>query len=118
MSAASSQNDAPALIEAPAAAVSLPLLPGGTWTSAGANSGVEYNLTGTATTGGRILAQGYFSSTNQSTASIDILKEALFKFQLERDGLAGTSYELSLIVTASVATSNVHASMDWEEISR
>jgi len=33
MSAASSQNDAPALIEAPAAAVSLPLLPGGTWTS-------------------------------------------------------------------------------------
>jgi hypothetical protein len=98
--------------------VAAPTTTGGTWTSAGANSGVEYNLTGTATTGGRILAQGYFSSTNQSTASIDILKEALFKFQLERDGLAGTSYELSLIVTASVATSNVHASMDWEEISR
>ena len=91
---------------------------GGTWTSAGANSGVEYNLTGTSTAGGRILAQGYFSSTNQSTASIDILKEALFKFQLERDGLNATPYELSLIVTASVNTSNVHASMDWEEISR
>ena len=91
---------------------------GGTWTSAGANSSVEYNLTGTATTGGRVLGGGYFSSTNQSTASIDILKEALFKFQLERDGLVGTAYELSLVVTASVATSNVHASMDWEEISR
>ena len=91
---------------------------GGTWTSAGANSAVEYNLTGTATTGGRILAQGYFSSTNQSTSSVDILKEALFKFQLERDGLAGTAYELSLIATASSSTSNVHASMDWEEISR
>jgi acyl-CoA thioesterase FadM len=91
---------------------------GGTWTSAGANSSVEYNLTGTATTGGRILAQGYFSSTNQSTASVDILKEALLKFQLERDGLAATPYELSLIVAASVSTSNVHASMDWEEISR
>ena len=90
----------------------------GTWTSAGANSGVEYNLTGTATTGGRILAQGYFSSTNQSTASIDILKEALFKFQLERNSLTSTPYELSLIVSASVATSNVHASMDWEEVSR
>ncbi len=95
-----------------------PTTTGGTWTSAGTNSGVEYNLTGTATTGGRILAQGYFSSTNQSTASIDILKEALFKFQLERDSLTSTSYELSLIVTSSVATSNVHASMDWEEISR
>lgn len=91
---------------------------GGTWTSAGANSAVEYNLTGTSTAGGRVLAGGYFSSTNQSTASIDILKEALFKFQLERDGLAGTAYELSLVVTASAATSNVHASMDWEEISR
>ena len=95
-----------------------PTTTGGTWTSAGANSAIEYNLTGTATTGGRILAQGYFSSTNQSTGSIDILKEALFKFQLERDGLTGTPYELSLIVTASAATSNVHASMDWEEISR
>lgn len=91
---------------------------GGTWTSAGSNSSVEYNLTGTATSGGRILAEGYFSSTNQSTASIDILKEALFKFQLERDSLASTAYELSLVVSASVATSNVHASMDWEEISR
>jgi hypothetical protein len=91
---------------------------GGTWTSAGANSSVEYNLTGTATTGGRILAQGYFSSTNQSRPSIDILKEALFKFQLERDGLAATPYELSLTVAASSSTSNVHASMDWEEISR
>lgn len=91
---------------------------GGTWTSAGTNSSVEYNLTGTATTGGRILAQGYFSSTNQSTASIDILKEALFKFQLERDGLSATPYELSIVLAASAATSNVHASMDWEEISR
>ena len=91
---------------------------GGTWTSAGANSAVEYNLTGTSTAGGRVLAGGYFSSTNQSTASIDILKEALFKFQLERDGLTSTPSELSLVVTASSATSNVHASMDWEEISR
>jgi hypothetical protein len=46
------------------------------------------------------------------------LKEALFKFQLERDGLAGTPYELSLLLSASAATSTVHASMDWEEISR
>ena len=91
---------------------------GGTWTSAGTDSSVEYNLTGTATTGGRILAQGYFSSTNQSRSPVDILKEALFKFQLERNGLTTTPYELSLVVAASSSTSNVHASMDWEEISR
>ena len=91
---------------------------GGTWVSAGTSSSVEYNLTGTATTGGRILAQGYFSSTNQNTTQIDILKEALFSFQLERDGLTSTPYELSLVLTASANTSTVHASMDWEEISR
>ena len=91
---------------------------GGTWVSAGTNSSVEYNLTGTATTGGRILAQGYFSSSNQGAAPIDILKEALFSFQLERDGLTDTPYELSLVLTAAAGTSTVHASMDWEEISR
>ena len=90
----------------------------GTWVSAGTTSNVDYNLTGTATTGGSILAQGYFSSTNQSRAGIDLLKDALFKFQLERNGLTSTPYELSLIVTAAAGTSTVHASMDWEEASR
>jgi hypothetical protein len=91
---------------------------GGTWTSAGSNSSVEYNLTGTAFTGGRVLAQGYFSASNQSSPTIDILKEALFKFQLERDSIAATPYELTLTMTCSITTSNVHGSMDWEEISR
>jgi hypothetical protein len=90
---------------------------GGTWVGV-TDSSVEYNLTGTATTGGRILAQGYFSSTNQNTTQIDVLKEALFRFQLERDGLTNTPYELSLVLTASANTSTVHASMDWEIISR
>ena len=90
---------------------------GGTWVGV-TDSSVEYNLTGSATTGGRILAQGYFSSTNQNTTQIDVLKEALFKFQLERDGLTNTPYELSLVLTASASTSTVHASMDWEIISR
>jgi hypothetical protein len=98
--------------------VASPTTTGGTWTSAGVNSSVEYNLTGTATTGGRVLAQGYFSSTNQSSTTIDILKEALFKFQLERDGLTSSPYELSLIASASFATCSIHASMDWEEVSR
>jgi hypothetical protein len=90
---------------------------GGTWVSAGANSSVEYNLTGTATTSGRIAAQGYFSASNQTLAATDILREALFKFQLERDGLTGTPYEITLAVAASANTSTVHASLDWEEIS-
>jgi hypothetical protein len=98
--------------------VASPTTTAGTWVSAGADSAVEYNLTGTATTGGRILAQGYFSGSNQSSATTDILKEALFKFQLERNGLTGTPYELSLVLSASSNTSTVHAALDWEEISR
>jgi hypothetical protein len=98
--------------------VATPTTTAGTWTSAGADSSSEYNLTGTATTGGRILAQGYFSSTNQSTNGVDILKEALFKFQLERNYLTSTPYEISLVASASTNGATIHASMDWEEISR
>lgn len=98
--------------------VANPTTTGGSWVSAGTDSNVEYNLTGTSTSGGRVLTQGYFSSTNQASAATDVLKEALFKFQLERDGLTNTPYELSLVMSASAITSTVHASMNWEEISR
>ena len=91
---------------------------GGTWTSAGVDSAVEYKIGGTSVTGGRILASGFFSSTNQSSTSVDILKEALFKFQLERNGLSGTPYELSLVCATNSAGADVFASLDWEEVSR
>jgi hypothetical protein len=91
---------------------------GGTWTSAGDDSAVEYKIDGGTVSGGRILASGYFSSTNQSSSTIDILKEALFRFQLERNGLTGTPYELTLVVASDTAGADVFASLDWEEISR
>lgn len=93
---------------------------GGTWVSGGTESAVEYNITGTSISGStnRILANGYFSQSNQGGSQVDILKEALFKFQLERDGLTGTPYEITLEVAAGTNTETVFASMDWEEISR
>jgi hypothetical protein len=91
---------------------------GGTWTDAGIDSSVEYKIDGGSITGGRVLASGYFSASNQLHSNIDILKEALFKFQLERNGLTNTPYELSLVAAASLGNANIHASMDWEEISR
>jgi len=90
---------------------------GGTWVSAGADSAVEYNITGTSFTGGRTLASGYLNSSNQGSQSIDILKEALFKFQLERNTFTSTAFELTLAVTSDGGGS-VFASLDWEEISR
>ena len=91
---------------------------GGSWVSAGADSGVEYNLTGTSYAGGRILASGFLNSSNQGSPSIDILKEALFKFQLERNSLTSTPFELTLLATAATNGEQIFASMDWEEISR
>lgn len=93
---------------------------GGAWANTGADSSVEYNLTGTSVTGGRVLAQGYINSSNQGSPSMDILKEALFATQLERDTFAGIAY--AIVVEMAVQTTSggegAYASVDWEEISR
>ena len=93
---------------------------GGSWLSAGGDSAVEYNITGTSATGGRILASGYVNSSNQGSPSINILKEALFSNQLERNGLTGVPYELVIEMAIDVTggLSGAYASIDWEEISR
>jgi hypothetical protein len=90
---------------------------GGTWVSAGDVSVVEYKLDATGITGGRVLASGFFTATNSVSPSVDILREALFKFQLERNTFTGNAFELTLVAT-SIAGEKVYGSMDWEEISR
>lgn len=93
---------------------------GGSWLTAAADSSVEYNITATAATGGRVLASGFVNSSNQGSPSINILKEALFSNQLERNPFTGTPYEI--VVEMAVGTTSggegAYASIDWEEISR
>lgn len=91
---------------------------GGTWVSAGSESAIEYNLTGTSTSGGTALAKGYVASTTQSSVSLNILKEALFNFQLRRNSFTSTPEEFSLLVETKAAGDDVYAALDWEEISR
>jgi hypothetical protein len=93
---------------------------GGTWLPAPGGSSVDYNITGASFASGRILASGFFSVSNQGSTQVDILKEALFKTQLERNGLTSTPFELTVVVASDVGGGggNVLASMDWEEISR
>jgi hypothetical protein len=88
------------------------------WTSAGTDSAVEYTTTGTAVTGGKILASGFFNSSNQSTPTISIPKDALFKFQLERNGLTSAPLPITLEVAAATASESVFATLDWEEVTR
>jgi hypothetical protein len=91
---------------------------GGTWIDYNLDSSVQYKIDGGSITGGRILASGYSSASNQSNTVINIPRESLFKFQLERNSLTTTTHELSLVLSASLDNSLVHASIDWEEVSR
>lgn len=91
---------------------------GGTWVSGGASSAVEYNLTGTSFTGGNILASGLTNGSNQGSFPVEILKEALFTFQLQRNSFTSTPLEITLLVETASAGADVLASLDWEEISR
>lgn len=91
---------------------------GGSWVSAGTDSCVEYNLTGTSFTGGRTIASGYFTATASTSVSVDILRAALLSTQLERNGLTNTPYEFTLLLGAGTNNESAFGSMDWEEISR
>jgi hypothetical protein len=73
---------------------------GGTWVSGGTDSAVEYNITGTAftSTGSVDLASGYNVSSNQGGGSTDLLKEALFRFQLRRDSFTSTPEILTVLL--------------------
>jgi hypothetical protein len=91
---------------------------GGTWQPAGDSSAVEYKLNGVSFSGGRTLASGFFTSTSTVSTNLDILKEALFKFQLERNTFTSEAFELTLVLASDSSNDRVFASMDWEEISR
>lgn len=90
----------------------------GSWTSAGTDSAVEYTLAGTAMSDGRVLANGFINSSNQGSPALDILKQALFQFQLERNALTGTTTTFTLAVAADTNTQVCFGSVDWEEITR
>jgi len=90
----------------------------GSWTSAGVDSAVEYTISGTAITGGRVVASGFINSSNQGSPALELLKEALFQFQLERNSLTGTPSSFTLAITSDTDAQEVFGSMDWEEITR
>lgn len=87
---------------------------GGTWVPL-ANSNVEYNITGTAVSGGEDLEQGYFATTNQSTGSVPSTAD-LFKYQLERNSFTSTYHPFTLAVRSDGAGDDVFGSLTWGEI--
>lgn len=87
---------------------------GGTWVSAGNDSAVEYNMTGTLS-GGSTLVEGFIGIDAQSaqTASLD---SDMFKFQLERNGLTNTPIILTLAATGGADGDDALGVLTWEEI--
>jgi hypothetical protein len=90
---------------------------GGTWLSAGTDSAVEYNLTPTSYTNGRILDQGYVISTNQSSVS-PALKEYPFAYQLERNTLTDPPARYEFLIATKTTTNSTSQvlSIGWDEI--
>lgn len=91
---------------------------GGSWVSAGTNSSVEYNISGTAVSGGSVVASGYIMSSNQSTSIVNIVKQALFSLQLERNSFTSTPSVVAIVLSCNTNTTTAYASVDWEEVTR
>lgn len=90
-----------------------------TWTSADANSTVEYSVHGDANagafTGGMVVQSGYLpSGSGVERISQDRLTVTRFPLVLDSAGANPTS--LSIVFTATTGTSNCNAAWNWREI--
>ena len=91
-------------------------LNGATWANTSATSPVQYQSNTSAThTGGEDLYSSYLTATTQASSSFNIGKE-LFKYQLERNGLTNTAYDFTVLITCGTNSSNVIATVTWQEI--
>jgi hypothetical protein len=90
----------------------------GVWQSVSNNSSVEYKLDTTTLTGGIVLASGYTTGSNQGSIPVNIPKQNLFQFQIERDSLNNNFYEFTVIAASNIAGADALIALDWEEITR
>ena len=88
---------------------------GGTWTSAGDDSAVEYNTTGVLGLEGSTLTEGFIGIENQSSQSAD-LDAGMFKFQLERNGFTNTPVIITLAVAGGSNGDDALGAVLWDEI--
>ena len=90
---------------------------GAVWANTASDSTVQYNTNTTATmSGGDVLDQGFLTSTVQGGGSFTLGSDNLFKYLLERNTFTSAATTLTLAVACGTATSNVAASLSWEEV--
>jgi hypothetical protein len=88
---------------------------GGTWVSAGDDSSVQYNITGSSMSGGTHLKSGFVYQAQQGTGAAS-LEDGKFMFQLERNNFTGSNTTFILAVTPGSNGDTCVGSIDWEEI--
>lgn len=92
---------------------------GGTW-ELEPNGNVERNTTATSMSGGTIVGEYYFSSTKQSTASLDIANIANFQMQLGRTNASSVGGPVSDTFTVSAqvlsGTGDVIGSLSYYDL--
>lgn len=92
-------------------------LTGASWVAADATSGVEYDVSATAFTGGREVSGGYLPTT---TSEVYVGLEHFFAanaLKLRRTAFAGTSDVLLIVGRSEAAgTAEIGARLEWTEI--
>ncbi len=88
---------------------------GGEWQDTGTTSSVEYNLTPTSYTNGRLIDEGYVIATNQASIAPS-LAGFPFKFQLERNTFTGVNYEFLIAVTTTTNSTQQCWAIGWDEL--
>lgn len=94
-------------------------LTGASWVSAAADSPIEYDITASAVTGGRDATVGYVNvSAGAGGAAVNLSREQLFAYQLERDPFAVSDNGIIITLAGTGATNGNDAvgAMVWEEI--
>lgn len=87
----------------------------GSWVSAGDDSSIEYNLTGTGMSGGTELVSGFVGVTNQSSTTVS-LSDGRFTYQLERDSITSTPVTFTLAAVGATNGDQAIGSVMWEEV--
>lgn len=88
---------------------------GGTWTSAGTESCLEYNLNPTSITSGDIAVSAFINASNQSSGAT-AAAPLPFSYQLERNTFTSTAYEVIIAAASTGTNSTCYASINWEEV--
>lgn len=94
-------------------------LTGASWVSADTDSPVEYDITASAISGGRDAQIGYVNvSAGAGGASVNLSREQLFAYQLERDPFAASNNGIIISLTGTGAANGNDAigAVTWEEI--